>query len=268
MRRLCFCVTVLVAALAGMQPGRAGENLVKDPSFEEPMDRNRWGHVFKQWGGNIYEGECEFRASKMARTGKHSLMIIGGAKPKIRAWPNSLDLEAGRYRVKAYIRGLDIGSGVWNQTTELMFAGKYIQLKKNGTFGWTLLTYVGEVTEKKKQAHPSFGLMAPGYLWVDDVAVERVGRDVPLTPQPVLGREEKPIAPPGPLGDGAVRCVECGYRNMPAWGRSGPYKDYVGTGALHQAVAGEEWIRGYDDDEHPFHNTFRYHMDSTSPPMA
>jgi len=56
--------------------------------------------------------------------------------------------------------------------------------------------------------------------------------------------------------------------NMPAWGRSGPYKGYVGTGAMHQAVAGEEWLRGYDDDEHPFHNTFRYHMDSASPPMA
>jgi len=56
--------------------------------------------------------------------------------------------------------------------------------------------------------------------------------------------------------------------NMPAWGRSGPYKDYVGTGAMHQALGGEEWIRGYDDDDHPFHNTFRYHMDSASPPMA
>jgi len=56
--------------------------------------------------------------------------------------------------------------------------------------------------------------------------------------------------------------------NMPAWGQSGPYKDFVGTGAMHQTVVGEEWIRGYDDDEHPFHNTFRYHMDSASPPMA
>ena len=56
--------------------------------------------------------------------------------------------------------------------------------------------------------------------------------------------------------------------NMPAWGRSGPYKDFVGWGAMHQAVSGEEWMRGYDDSEHPFHNTFRYHMDSASPPMA
>jgi hypothetical protein len=60
--------------------------------------------------------------------------------------------------------------------------------------------------------------MAPGYLWVDDVTVERVGQDVPLTAQPLLGKEEKPIEMPGELGDGAVRCVECGYRNMAAWG--------------------------------------------------
>jgi len=56
--------------------------------------------------------------------------------------------------------------------------------------------------------------------------------------------------------------------NMSAWGRSGPYKDYVGWGAMHQAIAGEEWLRGYDDDEFPFHNNFRFHMDSASPPMA
>lgn len=56
--------------------------------------------------------------------------------------------------------------------------------------------------------------------------------------------------------------------NMPAWGRNGPYKDYVGWGAMHQALAGEEWIRGYNDGEHPSHNTFRYHMDSTSAAMA
>ncbi len=56
--------------------------------------------------------------------------------------------------------------------------------------------------------------------------------------------------------------------NMPAWGRSGPYKKYVGWGAMHQALGGEEWIRGYDDDEHPSHNTFRFHMDSAAVPMA
>ena len=82
-------------------------------------------------------------------------------------------LEPGRYRVTAYLRGLDITTGTYNASTEFMFDGKYIQLNKRGTFGWTKLTYVGEITEKK-QAGPSFGLFAPGFLWIDDVELERV----------------------------------------------------------------------------------------------
>ncbi len=213
-------ITASSLVLAGEAPcaSMAPENLVPDPSFEEPMERDRWGHVFARWSGWMYEGECEFRVSNLARTGKHSLLMVGGSQPKIRAWPQGLVLEPGRYRITAYIRGLDIGTGLWNQTTEFMFAGAYLPLKKNGTFGWTRLTYVGAVKEKKDASHPSFGLMAPGRLWVDDVTVEKVGADVPLTAAPVLGVEEAPIAPPGPLGDGAVRCPECGYRTMPAWG--------------------------------------------------
>ena len=58
-------------------------------------------------------------------------------------------------------------------------------------------------------------MMAPGYFWIDDVSLEPVGDDVPLTEAPILGNEEAPIAPPGPIVAGAVRCVECGYRNNP-----------------------------------------------------
>ncbi len=97
-----------------------------------------------------------------------------------------------------------------------MFADKYFPLKKDGTFGWTKLTYVADLTEKK-QAGPSFGLWAPGYFWIDDVSLVKVGNDVPLTAAPVLGKEEAAIAPPGDLGAEAVRCPECGYKNMPAW---------------------------------------------------
>ena len=49
--------------------------------------------------------------------------------------------------------------------------------------------------------------------------VELVAADVPLTPEPLLGAEEKAIAPPGELAADAVRCPQCGYRNQPAWGR-------------------------------------------------
>ena len=209
-------IFVLLLTVASVQ---AAENLVPDPSFEKPMEKDRWGHVFEKWTGWIHEGECEFRVSQIARTGKHSLLIVGGSNPKIRACADKLVLQPGRYRITVYLRGLDIGTGLWNQTTEFMFAGKYMPLGKNGTFGWTRLTYVGEVEEERDYSHPSFGLMAPGYLWVDDVSVERVGNDVPLSEKPVLDQEEQPITPRGTLGDNSVRCPECGYRNMPAWGR-------------------------------------------------
>jgi len=217
----CFFLATVIISVSARTNGFAGasENLLPDPSFEQPKEKDRWGHVFEHWSGWIYEGKCEFRVSSIARTGQHSLLMVAGHNPKIRACAARLILEPGRYRVTAYLRGLDIGVGIWNQTTEFMFAGKYMPLNKNGTFGWTRLHYVGEVTERRDFSHPSFGLMAPGYLWVDDVSVERVGGDVALTPTPVLGQEEKPIAPAGELIGHVVRCGECGYRNLAAWER-------------------------------------------------
>jgi hypothetical protein len=214
-----FVAALAVSLFLAAGSGRGAENLVPDPSFEQPRAKDRWGHVFVHWSGWIYEGECEFRVSDLAHTGKHSLLMVGGHSPKIRAWPSKLLLAPGRYRVTAYLRGLDIGTGPYGQTTEFMFAGKYLPLRKHGTFGWSKLTYVGEVKERREQSHPSFGLMAPGYLWVDDVCVEKVGADVPLTPQPRIGAEEKPIEPPGELGNKVVHCPECGYRNRASWKR-------------------------------------------------
>ncbi len=229
----------------------ASENLVADPSFEEAKEKDRWGHVFAKWSGWIYEGECEFRVSDIARTGKHSLLIVGGNQPKIRAWPAEFEMDPGRYRVTAYIRGLDIGTGVWNQTTEFMFDGQYIPLGKNGTFGWTPLTYVGQVNEKGKKSYPSFGLMAPGYLWVDDVSVERVGEDVPLTAKPVIGKEEKPIVPPGQIANEAVACVECGYRNMADWGRCYACGTSIELKKDNIAVEPVKLVASFED-ENPF----------------
>ncbi len=215
-------VIVLSAGLACLlasagQPAHAAENLLADPSFEQPKAKDRFGLIFEKWGGWRYEGDCDFAVGKVARTGDHSCLLVGGTEPKIRT-VQLLDLAPGRYRITAYLRGLDVGTGKWKQTTEFMFDGKYGQLNKNGTFGWTKLTYVAELKERKK-AGPSFGLMAPGRLWVDDVSLERVGPGVPLTPVPVLGKEESPIAPPGRLSPGALRCAECATRNMPVWKR-------------------------------------------------
>jgi len=208
----CAALAVWPAAAAGQQV-----NLLEDPSFEISKERDQFGLVFAKWGGWKYEGDCEFRVGQVARTGKHSCLLFGGAGAKIRA-VQLKDLDPGRYKITAYLRGLDIGTGTWNATTEFMFDNKYVQLNRNGAFGWTRLTYVGEVKQKTK-AGPSFGLMAPGYFWIDDVSMVKVGSDVPLTDSPILDQEESPIAPPGELGAGAVRCPECGYKNMPEWKR-------------------------------------------------
>ena len=193
----------------------AQDNLLEDPSFELTKDKDQFGLVFAKWGGWKYEGDCEFAVGRVAHSGRTSCLLKGGAAPKIRV-VQLPDLEPGRYQVTAWVRGLDLGVGLWNQTTEFMFDGKYMPLHKNGTFGWTQLTYVGEVKEKR-QAGPSFGLMAPGYFWIDDVTLVKVGEAAPLTDQPVFGPEQAPVAPPGELGADAVRCVECGYRNQAAW---------------------------------------------------
>lgn len=208
---------VALTAVPGVLFAADEKNLLADSSFEVPKPADQFGLVFEKWGGWKYEGECSFRVGEIARTGEHACLLVGGAAPKIRV-VQLVDLEPGRYRITAWLRGLDIGTGTWNATTEFMFDSKYMQLGKNGTFGWTKLTYVAQITEKK-QAGPSFGLMAPGYLWIDDVSLVRAGDDVPLTDKPLLEKEEAPIVPPAPFGPDAVRCVECGYRNMPAWKR-------------------------------------------------
>ncbi len=214
--RKCAIVAAIALTITGL--GAYAQNLIEDPSFESPAQKDKFGGVFAKWGGWIYDGECEFRVSEVAHSGKTSLLIVGTSSPKIRAWPRTLPaFEPGRYRVTAYLRGLEIGQGPYNQNTELMFNGKYMPLGKFGTFGWTKLTYVADVAEKKPVVHPSFGLMAPGYLWVDDVSVEKVGNDVPVS-APAFEKEEAPIQPPSELNpDKCVNCAECGYKNMPEW---------------------------------------------------
>jgi len=242
---------VLSAAAAAEQ-----KNLIADPSFELTKDKDQNGLVFQKWGGWKYEGEAEFRVGQVAHSGKTSCLLFGGNLPKIRVRAIEQELEPGRYMVKAFIRGLDVGVGQWNMTTEFMFDGKYIQLKKSGTFGWTPLTYVADVTEKKKVEGPSFGLMAPGFFWIDDVSMAKVGTDVALTPEPVLGKEEAPIAPPADVVEGkAVRCPECGYKNMPEWGRCYACGTLLAAASSSKTSAGAAKVKvitSFEDGKSPF----------------
>ncbi|HEY9140180.1 MAG TPA: hypothetical protein VIN93_04775 [Bryobacteraceae bacterium] len=212
---LLLALAVALLAIFVLATSSSTGNLIADPSFEIVKNRDQFGRVFAKWEGSKYEGDCSFEVGEVPHTGKTSGLLLCNSPGKIRI-AQTQDLEPGRYRITAYIRGLDIGTGQWNATTEFMFDDKYIPLKKSGSFGWTPLTYVADLSTRE-QTGPSFGLFAPGYLWIDDVSMERVGPEVRLTDTPELGREEAPIAPPGPLGAGAAHCPRCGYRNMPDW---------------------------------------------------
>ena len=149
MQRVALIIVSLGAIiLSPCRIARAEEkNLLDNPSFEVTIEKNQFGHVFKSWGGWKYEGDCDFRVGQIAHSGKRSCLLLGGATPKIRT-SQSVDLQPGRYKVTAYFRGLDIGMGIWNNRPPSSCSPTSIlRLKKNGTFGWTKLTYVADVAE-------------------------------------------------------------------------------------------------------------------------
>ena len=210
---LTACAVAFCAAPP--QPAENAANLVEDASFEAPSGNP--SQPFLKWETTRIEGDCTSEVGLVPHKGKSSALLFCPAAGKIRI-SQARRLEAGRYRFTAYLRGLDLSSGSYDQDTEFMFNERYLSLHKRGSFGWVQLTYVADLPQAS-DAGPSFGLWAPGFLWIDDVTMERVDSTVPLTAAPVLGREEAPIAPPGPLGAESINCPRCRRRNMPGWER-------------------------------------------------
>ncbi len=206
--------------LPGGLRAQPNANLLPDPSIEQTRPKNQFGIPYALWSGWIFDGPCEFRNGKVARNGKTSAEMVGAQSGKIRLYSPPVTVPPGRYRFSCYLRGLDIGPGVWGTCEDVNFVDdRYYPLKKQGTFGWTRMEIVKDVPAKQEVV-ARIGLWGPGRLWVDDAELVRVPDTTPLTDGPVLGMEEKPIAPPGALDPAtAVRCPDCGYRNMPAWGR-------------------------------------------------
>ncbi|MGB2822353.1 MAG: hypothetical protein WBF17_15310, partial [Phycisphaerae bacterium] len=225
--RLRWAASAILLAASGLR----AENLLPDGSFEKPKPRDRWGLVFQEWGGWIYEQPASFEVGRVARTGKSSCELLGGLAGKIRAYSKEIPLAPGRYRVAAYLRGLSIAEGNWGRPLDftVQVDGKWHAFKRGGTFGWTPLTYVFDVpagadanadanANAKKPFRVFFGLWGVGRLWVDDVSLEKVDRTVALTPEPVWGRQEAPIAAPGEIKT-VRRCRVCQYRNDASWKR-------------------------------------------------
>jgi crotonobetainyl-CoA:carnitine CoA-transferase CaiB-like acyl-CoA transferase len=90
---------------------------------------------------------------------------------------------------------------------------------------------------------------------VSDVFIENNGADVMEHLE--LGHDVLMKVNPGLI------CI-----NMPSYGRTGPYKSYVGWGDNAEALAGHNWLRGYPDENHPLHNTPVFHMDSSGGVLA
>ncbi len=216
------CLFLVLLACAGLVPAAsAADNLIPDPSFENTQAADRQGRVFPEWDGWIFAEPGKFEASSIARSGTTSCEMISGRGGKIRMFTKKLDVPPGRYRLTAWLRGLDVIPGAYGATADFSvgLTEQFPPLKDiSGTFGWRPLTYVFDKPDgdPEKKVRIYFGLITSGRLWVDDVCLEAVGNDVALTPAPVIGSEEKPVTPPAGLSAAtAVRCPSCGYRNLP-----------------------------------------------------
>ncbi|HZK79664.1 MAG TPA: hypothetical protein VFC46_01320, partial [Humisphaera sp.] len=245
-------IAALLVLIATTRANAADENLITDGSFERTIAPNQFGHVFKNWGGWKYEGECEFRVGRVAHSGKTSCLLFGASLPKIRITQTVKGVAPGHYKVTAYLRGLDLGEGLYHNSTEMAVDGKYMPLKKSGTFGWTPVTYVFDVAAKKDVAI-AFGLWAAGHFWIDDVSLVRAGEDAKATATPEFGPEEKPIAPPGTLGPEAIRCPDCGYKNMAEWGTC--YACGAELHGQHMAAGPATKLITSFEDKNPFSGT-------------
>ncbi len=217
---LAGCVLLSCVVWLGSTQAQTNANLLSDPSIEQPRSKNQFGIPYALWSGWIFEGTSEFRNGSVAHSGQTSAEMVGSQGGKIRLYSPAVTVAPGRYRFACYLRGLDVGPGQWGTCEDVNFGDdQYYPLKKMGTFGWTRLEIVKDVPAKQ-EVTARIGLWGPGRLWVDDAELTRVPDSTPLTNGPVLGTEEAPITPPGTLDPAsAVRCPDCGYRNMPGWGR-------------------------------------------------
>ncbi|MFB3891634.1 MAG: hypothetical protein ACE15C_06375 [Phycisphaerae bacterium] len=217
-KNLAGMVTAAALLALVIAPAAAGENLIKNPSFEQLRDRpTQFGHVFAEHAGWIYDPPGKMALGTIAHTGKYSYELINGNNGKSRYSSSELKLEPGRYRMTAFIRGLGIVP-MYSAALDIHVCdGKYRPLKAPETFGWSKVTQVVQLDKANDKAIVQIGLLGGGYLWIDDISLEKVDDSVAVTDSPVLDKEEAPIAPPDKLAADAIRCPECGYRNNKDW---------------------------------------------------
>src|SRR5438067_308148 len=96
---LCAAIFLIAPLLLQTHPSQSSSNLLPDPSIEQARPKNQFGIPFEKWSGWIFEGACEFRNGKVARTGASSAEMIGAQGGKVRLYSPAVTVEPGRYRL-------------------------------------------------------------------------------------------------------------------------------------------------------------------------
>ena len=151
MFRFALSVVSVFALAWGCSALAAEKNLVQNPSFEQnaPGDTQT---LFPGWTFTTHEGQCDLRVSPIAHSGKSSAMLVGSSAPKCLGKALNWNRVLSHHRVSSWAR--DWVGHLELDHAEFRFDGSdnegFFQLEKNGTFGWTKLSYVGEVKTKKQ----------------------------------------------------------------------------------------------------------------------
>lgn len=217
--RFIILLAILGVGLTGVFWWNGSKGYLINGSFEELQEMDRFGNPFSFWTGWVYEPPGRFGVGEVAHGGKRSFKLVGDHQGKVRLRSPRMKLAAGRYRLTYVMRGLGVGPGQWRRPLDLSlgYDNRFITLDRTGNFGWSPVTWVFDLARPVDNFQIFIGLLGGGWLWIDDMSLEKVSSDTPVTSAPVLGREESPIMPPSELAATAVHCPECGYRNNPEW---------------------------------------------------
>jgi len=173
-----FSLTVLMVAYAQEWGVGAGENLVKNPGFEEVQDGKP---VSWSAPAPVYSSD-----DGTARTGEHSLKFVNDDPNSYVLCGQQIDLQPGRvYEVKAWVKtegveGADSGATVcveWSGPEGKYLGGSYPGGKKGDTTEWT---EVGGTTHRVPKEAASCSVTCyvrkgmSGTAWWDDVSVRRM----------------------------------------------------------------------------------------------
>ena len=202
-RPLCILVSSVAlrlrfrTCLSGRGEEPAGRPVVRDPQGQGPV---RPG--LRQVGRLEVRGRLRFpRRPGRPHAASTRACCSAAPAPKIRIGQN-VELEPGRYKITAYLRGLDIGTGIWNATTEFMFDGKYFQLEEERHVRLDQ-AHLRRRDQGEEEGRPVVRPDGAGLL-LDRrrLAGEGGRRRAADRRSRCSDKEEAPIAPPGELGAG------------------------------------------------------------------